>query len=551
MNRFMRASITLASLVIFSLPWSPVQAQSGHPLLGGSRGVVHDATGGLPLEGIMVQLISPRTAIRTTVYTDTDGRYEFPRLDTGEYTLRIARPMEFHPYVRDSVRIEGATQIPEIVLERIVAGPESQILPADPAIAAQLTGTEWLMSLSGTAAEKRAIVKCSFCHNYAQIFRNRYDEQGWSLILDRMMRGAGSPLIHQRPELRYPEDKALLANWLGRIRGPQSEEPQFTFLPRPWGKATRAIITEYQLPRLHLATHDIWGDSQGYLWYSPHRSPYVGRLDPKTGVVKEYRVPSVPGVQPGMHWLYVDKNDIVWMSDNWAHQLVRLDPQTEEIRRIPLEGVEDITLNTPMGGNHAVDHDGYIWKCCRDHAVVKIDPDTGKIVQRYPTKKFDVTYGSAISLDGKYFGGGSWPDHGVVLVDIEKGEVIELDTPTPGVGPARGYFDPEGNYWAAGRTIGMMVKANPKTRRITEYPLPIPYSTLYNVIPDKNGEVWAGVSHAGRVVRFNPRTEKWIEYALPEPYSHDRQAWIDNSTDPVTFWYVDHEGFIVRVQPLE
>ncbi len=138
-----------------------------------------------------------------------------------------------------------------------------------------------------------------------------------------------------------------------------------TFQPRPRGKATRAIITEYKLPRLHLAAHDIWGDSKGYLWYSPHRSPYVGRLDPKTGVVKEYRIPSVPGVHPGTHWLYVDKNDIVWLSDNWAHQLVRIDPATDEIRRIPLEGVEGMTLNTPMGGNHAVDLDGYIWKCWR------------------------------------------------------------------------------------------------------------------------------------------------------------------------------------------
>jgi hypothetical protein len=28
-------------------------------------------------------------------------------------------------------------------------------------------------------------------------------------------------------------------------------------------------------------------------------------------------------------------------------------------------------------------------------------------------------------------------------------------------------------------------------------------------------------------------------------------SWIDNSTDPVTVWYVDHEGWIVRIQPLE
>jgi hypothetical protein len=38
---------------------------------------------------------------------------------------------------------------------------------------------------------------------------------------------------------------------------------------------------------------------------------------------------------------------------------------------------------------------------------------------------------------------------------------------------------------------------------------------------------------------------------LPEPYGIDRETWIDNSTDPVTVWYVDHDGWIVRIQPLD
>jgi streptogramin lyase len=52
-------------------------------------------------------------------------------------------------------------------------------------------------------------------------------------------------------------------------------------------------------------------------------------------------------------------------------------------------------------------------------------------------------------------------------------------------------------------------------------------------------------------VRFNPKTEQWTEYVLPEPYGLDRQSWIDDSTDPVTVWYTDHEGWIVRIQPLD
>src|SRR5687768_10501865 len=77
-------------------------------LVGGPRGAVR-TTAGQPVEGIMVQLISGRSAVRTTVYTNEHGAYEFPRLDTGDYTLRLARPLEYRSYRREGVRIDGAT----------------------------------------------------------------------------------------------------------------------------------------------------------------------------------------------------------------------------------------------------------------------------------------------------------------------------------------------------------------------------------------------------------------------------------------------------------
>jgi hypothetical protein len=51
--------------------------------------------------------------------------------------------------------------------------------------------------------------------------------------------------------------------------------------------------------------------------------------------------------------------------------------------------------------------------------------------------------------------------------------------------------------------------------------------------------------------QFNQQTELGIEYGLPGPNSQDRRTWIDNATSPVTVWYVDHDGYLVRVQPLE
>jgi len=40
-------------------------------------------------------------------------------------------------------------------------------------------------------------------------------------------------------------------------------------------------------------------------------------------------------------------------------------------------------------------------------------------------------------------------------------------------------------------------------------------------------------------------------YRLPEPYAYDRRTWVDSSTHPVTVWYVDYNGYMVRIQPLD
>jgi virginiamycin B lyase len=523
----------------------PAKAQSGNPLLGGPHGVVKSADGS-PLEGMMVQLIAKSTAIRTTVFTNADGHYEFPKLEAGAYILHIAQPREFFPYARDPIEIAGADALADIVLQRIT---KADVLPPYPEITAQMTGSEWLMSLSGSGAEKRLLtVNCNWCHSYQQIFRNHYDERSWSKILYRMIHGAGSPLININKNGRFPpEDEAKLAHWLATVRGPQSGDPGFITLPRPQGRATRVIITEHELPRLETATHDVSGDANGNIWYSTHRSSYVGRLDPRTGKVTEFHVPPVqPGALPGTHWIHVDKDGIVWGSENWAHNIWRLDPKTGEFKRIPWHVKE--ALNSPMGGNYALDPDGYIWKV-RNFKVSKVEALTGKEVLGIITTKFPGTYGSAISHDGRYFGGGAWPRDGVVIADTHTGKVYEPDTSTNS-GPARGEFDLNDNYWAGGRG-GELIEFNMAEKRIHEFPLPTPYASMYTAQADKNGDVWGGEMHSGRYFRFDPKTEQFTEYVLPEPYGIDRESWIDNSTNPVTVWYVDHEGWITRIQPLD
>ena len=102
-----------------------------------------------------------------------------------------------------------------------------------------------------------------------------------------------------------------------------------------------------------------------------------------------------------------------------------------------------------------------------------------------------------------------------------------------------------------GSKQGVLVKYDHRTGLISEYPTPTLYADFYSAMADKNGHIWAGEMHAGKVARLNPRTDQWIEYTLPTPWSQDYNSWIDNSTDPVSFWYGDQYGYIVHVQPFQ
>jgi streptogramin lyase/mono/diheme cytochrome c family protein len=526
-------------------PGGPALAslQKAGPLTGGPSGAVKTVKGDA-LEGIMVQLISKQSAMRTTVYSDHEGRYEFPIVAAGTYTLRIARPLEFYPYSKESVQVEGATKFEDIKLERVT---DQELLPPWPEIAAQLSGSEWLQSLSGTGEEKKLLkVYCNFCHSYQQIFRNRYDEESWRKIVFQMTHGAGSPLININSDGRLPnDDEARLVHWLATVRAPDAKDPSFVTMPRPQGRQTKLVVTEYELPRLEVATHDVTGDSKGNVYYSTHRSSYIGRLDPRTGAIHEYHIPPVAaGSLPGTHWLHADKNDILWGSENWAHNIYRLDPATEDFKRVHWNVSEKI--NSPMGGNYALDPNGVIWKT-RNKMGFQIDALTGAEIKHYDLKKFRGTYGSAISDDGRYFGGGAWPRDGVVIIDSKTDEIYEPDS-SPNSGPARGEFDPQNNYWSGGRG-GQLVEFKMADKKIYEFYAPTPYISFYTAKADKNGEVWGGELQGGRYARFNPKTEQWTEYVLPEPYGHDRESWIDNSTDPVSVWYVDHDGWLVHLQP--
>jgi streptogramin lyase len=184
------------------------------------------------------------------------------------------------------------------------------------------------------------------------------------------------------------------------------------------------------------------------IWFTSHKTDVVGKLDPKTGIVTEYRIPLTPKAMPGTHAVRIDKHDVPWFSENWAHNLNRLDPQTGKITQVKIEDL--VPVNAPGFGNFSMTDDGYIWDS-RDFNVRKIDPETGKVVQRFPLQA-SFSYDNLISADGKYYGGGGLPAWGNTMerMDLKTGEWINANTGQHMATAKRGGFDPDNNPWFGG-----------------------------------------------------------------------------------------------------
>jgi streptogramin lyase/mono/diheme cytochrome c family protein len=526
-------------------------------LSGGPTGIVRVASGDPPV-GVGVQLIA-QNGVRVTVFTDDDGKYRFPSMQSGIYSLRIPSPLEFKPYVRDSVHINinGAHKLDDIVVERITDTLE---LPATPAVESQVSGDELLWNLPGTLKEKEAFhTLCGGgCHSFQQILKNRYDERSWHDLVSRMERRGGGPLINPPATSASPQELAMqdtVVQWLARVRGPGAEDGSLHTFPRTTGPSNRVIVTEYELPRSLLSLHDVYGDGHGNIWYTSHFSRYIGRLDSRTGVVTEFEIPVTLGALPGTHHVLVEKNGMVLITKPWSHTLLKYSPNTSQFTETPIDAPTKI--NSAGLADFDVTPDGYIWNSYGgSHAIQKIDPGNGKTLQSWPIK-VPFSYDSLISWDGNFWAGASpvgttW--NAGELLNIKTGKVLNLDTGDSMSSGRRGGFDPFGNAWFAGQN-GTLVEIDGKEKRMREFWPPgpnEPYTDFYAAMPDKNGDVWVEELHGRFFLRFRPRTGQWSKYPMPEPYDHARWVWVDNSLNPVTVWFGDFTtGRIVRIQPMD
>ena len=519
-----------------------------------------------PMEGVLVSAKRMGSTVTVTVVSDAQGRYDFPRsrLEPGQYSVRIrAVGYELDKAVQAQVAVETTAYL-DLKLAKALD------------LSRQLSNGEWLMSMTGTQEQKEGFLGCIGCHTLERVVRSQHDAAEFVQVFRRMTQYAQGS-TPTRPQLRLsvgrggggdmdasPSGTALAkqAEYAATINLSASSKFPYELktAPRPKGKATKVIITEYDLPRPEALPHDAMADAQGMLWYSDFGSQYLGKFDPKTGKITEYPVPLMEAKEPkGALDLELDRDENIWLGTMYQGVIARFDPKTEKFQtwKSPkfAQGDAARTAMVTPGNVHV---DGKVWVGADDE--YQVDLKSGEwtaidykrdIPKDSPLANRNFgSYGVASDSKNNFYGmnlGGEF----ITRVDAKTMKATPFATPTRNSGPRRGHMDSQDRLWFAefrGNTIGMF---DTKTEQFQEWRAPTPWTNPYDAVLDKDGNAWTGGMSNDRVVRVNTKTGEITEYLLPRT-TNIRRVNVDNSTNPPTFWVGNNLGAtIIKLEPRE
>ena len=530
------------------------------------------------MEGVLVTARKDGAIFTVSVMSDNKGRYSFPRshVTAGKYALTIRAA---------GYDLVGPGQVD------VPAGKKSSLdlkLQKTKDLASQLTSVEWINSMSGTEEQKgkmaHTALSCAYCHTYKRIMKSKHTPEQWVPIIKRMQSyypdGAAVSDDGRGRGVREPEFGGSLGNpgknperpsmpgvapWGGfrgmelpeylstvNLSGGRTANPfELKTLPRPTGKSTRVIITQWDVPRKDNVTHDASVDSKGNLWYTDESKQFFGMLNPRTNEITEWPLaPVSAGSLPGARDVGVDKNDNIWFPvriDGGASVMNRYNPKTQK-----LEAAEGGAYGqfTGVGG------DGNVWTGTT--IFHRINAQTMKVDRSWNwSKSPNIPAGGRIACyqiaaDSKgnpwctgYFG--SY----IITADKDTGAARFWPTPTPNAMPRRNRMDAQDRFWFGEYTADQLGMFDTNTEKFQEWKLP-KYSTPYAAsAPDALGRVYLSSNTYDSVFRVDTKTGEVVRYLMPTDFDSKRISIDPSSTRPTVLMANTRNARMVRIEPLD
>jgi len=336
---------------------------------------------------------------------------------------------------------------------------------------------------------------CTTCHTFSSRVGGGYTAKGWHTVM-RMMINQGVAVPPGKLEM---VTQYLIKNF------PEKPKPEGAVVPGP----AKVSMKAWQAPTPGSRPHDPLAASDGSLWYTGQMANVLGRVDPRTGKIKEYPLKTP---HSGPHGLVEDQGGHIWYTGNTAALIGKLDPKTGKVTEYKMPDPEAKDPHTLI-----FDHRGILWFTVQNaNRVGRLDPKTGEIKLLTPPSQKSRPYGMAVSSKGTVFFV-QFGVNSVGSVDPDTLQIREYPLPDPASRPRRIAITGDDLVWYTDFSRGYLGRLDPATGKVTEWQSPSgPRSEPYGI--SAIGDViWYSESGStpNTVVRFDPRSEKFQSWAIP------------------------------------
>jgi virginiamycin B lyase len=365
-----------------------------------------------------------------------------------------------------------------------------------PAPAPAQTGAR-AATLAEGAGREAVQANCSSCHNISVITQSSgYSRAHWDELIATMVDLPDDlndeildylaqhypPSHNPRPARLVPGSQQLsFREWATPQLGQRARDPVQAPDGMIWYVGQRANtigridprtgqIREWLLPARALP-HSVNVDARGRVWYMGNGNGTIGLFDPATGEAREYRMPDPNARDP--HTAEFDRNGIMWFTLQQSNMIGRFDPESSEIRLATIERPR----SRPYGIK--IDAEGNPWVACNgSNCIIRVNAATMAL--------------SIIELPGA--------DTTVRRLDIAG----------------------DGRIWYVNSGRGRLGVYNPANGQIREWDSPSGPDSHPYAIAVIDGVVWYNESgvRPDPLVRFDPATETFQSWPIPSGNFH-------------------------------
>jgi hypothetical protein len=504
-------------------------------------GTVVNAASGKPEAGVwVIAETTLQRPYRKIVVTDDQGRFLVPDLPQASFDVwvrgyglkdspkvKAERGQQLRLQALDATPQEAARIYPASYWASLIQPPAADQLPA----AFAGSRDHWL-------ADLRA---CNQCHQLGMTATRLYQQPGqWDKLLalnggmNRAANDLGRPLV-----------TSALADWVTRIRGGQMPPAP----PRPAGVERNFVVTQWEWGSEMSFVHDnVSTDKRNPTLYPYGKvfasdRMYGGRLlvlDPVKNTVDALQVEprTRDGYNAQKDYYHTNEADAgSWMAS--PHN-----PMLDDRGRVWMTA--PVRPGRPDNNPHWI-KDTIVTESMRPEEIDLAYQSLAKRANGMHLAFYDTKTGKFGQVDTSFpthhlqfdWQGRIWTDAGVIgtldpsKLDFENIPGTEgaaqkawmrVDMSAKRVLPSGGYgitISPvDGTVFVSvsesGGPENKIWKIDPRTRKMTDYPLPAPLRLAHGIDHTTDGRVWFSAG-SGHLARFDPKTAKFAYWELPGP----------------------------------